>query len=37
FTRLDDFRFADPDFEPEHSHASFVRGIQSLPIEFSAV
>jgi cholest-4-en-3-one 26-monooxygenase len=36
FTRLDDFRFADPDFEPEYSHASFVRGIQSLPIEFSA-
>ena len=35
FTRLRDFRFADPDFEPEYSHASFVRGIQSLPIEFA--
>jgi len=36
FTRLRDFRFADADFEPEYSHASFVRGIQSLPIEFAA-
>ena len=36
FTRLTDFRFASPDFEPEYSHASFVRGIQSLPIEFRA-
>lgn len=36
FSRLTDFRFADSDFEPEYSHASFVRGIQSLPIEFRA-
>ena len=36
FTRLRDFRFADPDFEPEYSHASFVRGIQRMPIEFAA-
>jgi len=36
FARLTDFRFASPDFEPEYSHASFVRGIQSLPIEFRA-
>lgn len=36
FRRLDDLRFVDPDFEPEYSHASFVRGIASLPIEFRA-
>ncbi len=36
FSRLTDFRFADSKFEPEYSHASFVRGIQSLPIEFRA-
>lgn len=34
--RLDGLRFADPDFEPRYSHASFVRGIHSLPIEFRA-
>ncbi|MFM8945394.1 MAG: cytochrome P450 [Actinomycetota bacterium] len=36
FSRFTDFRFGDSDFEPEYSHASFVRGIQSLPIEFRA-
>ncbi len=34
FTRLKNIRFARPDFVPEYSHASFVRGIHSLPIVF---
>lgn len=33
-TRMKNVRFADPDFEPEYSHASFVRGIHSLPVLF---
>jgi cytochrome P450 len=32
--RMKNVRFADPDFEPEYSHASFVRGIHSLPVLF---
>jgi cholest-4-en-3-one 26-monooxygenase len=35
-SRLDDLRPADPDFVPVYSHSSFVRGIQSLPIRFTA-
>lgn len=35
-SRLKNVRFADPSFEPEYSHASFVRGIHSLPIRFDA-
>ena len=35
-SRLKNVRFADPDFEPEYSHASFVRGMHSLPIRFDA-
>lgn len=34
--RVRNLRFADPDFEPEYSHASFVRGIQSLPVRFES-
>jgi cytochrome P450 len=34
--RLRNLRFVDPGFEPEYSHASFVRGIHSLPIRFDA-
>lgn len=33
-TRVRDLRFQDADFEPVYSHSSFVRGIQSLPVEF---
>lgn len=36
FNRLDDFAFADADFTPEYGHASFVRGMKSLPITFTA-
>ncbi len=32
--RFPDLRLADPDFEPEYSHSSFVRGITSLPVTF---
>ena len=35
-SRLTNVRFADPNFEPEYSHASFVRGMHSLPIRFDA-
>ena len=35
FDRLDDIRFSDPHFQPTYGHASFVRGIQSLPITFT--
>jgi len=37
FTRLKNIRFARPDFVPEYSHASFVRGIHSLPVVFDRV
>lgn len=33
-SRMKNIRFADADFTPEYSHASFVRGIHSLPIRF---
>lgn len=35
FDRLDDIRFLDSAFQPTYGHASFVRGIQSLPITFT--
>lgn len=34
FDRIGDIRFSDPNFQPTYGHASFVRGIQSLPITF---
>lgn len=34
--RVRNLRFADPGYEPEYSHASFVRGILSLPVRFDA-
>lgn len=36
-TRLKKLRFATPEFVPEYSHSSFVRGIRSLPVVFDAV
>lgn len=33
-SRMKNIRFSDTDFTPEYSHASFVRGIHSLPIRF---
>lgn len=33
-SRLSDLRFAAPDFVPEYGHASFVRGMKSLPVTF---
>ena len=36
-TRLPDIRLADPAAAPVYSHSSFVRGIQSLPVEFTPV
>lgn len=35
-SRLSDLRFAAPDFVPEYGHASFVRGMKSLPVTFRA-
>lgn len=35
-SRLSDLRFASPDFVPEYGHASFVRGMKSLPVTFRA-
>ncbi|MGD9705365.1 MAG: cytochrome P450 [Acidimicrobiia bacterium] len=35
FTRLPDLHFADAAAPPTYSHSSFVRGIQSLPVEFT--
>ncbi len=35
-TRLPHMRLTDPDFVAVYSHSSFVRGIQSLPITFTA-
>lgn len=35
-SRLQDLRFADENYEPQYSHSSFVRGIQSLPVLFTA-
>ena len=34
--RVKNLRFADPDFQPVYSHASFVRGIHSLPVLFES-
>ena len=34
FKRTDTIEFADPNYQPVYSHASFVRGIQSLPVKF---
>ena len=34
FTRLKNIRFSRSDFVPQYSHASFVRGIHSLPVRF---
>lgn len=36
FSRMKNIRLSDPGFVPEYSHASFVRGIHSLPIRFDA-
>jgi cholest-4-en-3-one 26-monooxygenase len=36
-TRLPDLHLADPAAPPAYSHSSFVRGIQSLPVEFTPV
>jgi cytochrome P450 family 142 subfamily A polypeptide 1 len=36
-TRMADLRFAEADFVPEYGHASFVRGMKSLPVTFRAV
>ena len=33
-TRLTDLRLADPDFVPEYSHSTFVRGMHTLPVRF---
>jgi len=35
FKRTNKIEFADPNYQPVYSHASFVRGIQSLPVKFS--
>ena len=35
FKRTKTIEFADPNYQPVYSHASFVRGIQSLPVKFS--
>ncbi len=35
-SRVTDLRLVDPDASPVYSHSSFVRGIQSLPVEFRA-
>lgn len=35
FRRTENIEFADPNYTPEYSHASFVRGIQALPVRFS--
>jgi cytochrome P450 family 142 subfamily A polypeptide 1 len=35
FKRTNTIEFADPNYQPAYSHASFVRGIQSLPVKFS--
>lgn len=34
FERMDNLAFADPGFVPEYGHASFVRGMKSLPVTF---
>lgn len=34
FNRMDDIAFADPAFTPQYGHASFVRGMKSLPVTF---
>ena len=34
--RLVDLEFADPAFTPQYGHASFVRGMKSLPVTFRA-
>ena len=36
-TRLPDLHLVDPAATPVYSHSSFVRGIQSLPVEFTPV
>lgn len=33
-TRLTNLRLADPDFVPEYSHSTFVRGMHTLPVRF---
>jgi cytochrome P450 len=35
FRQTSTIEFADPKYQPVYSHASFVRGIQSLPVKFS--
>lgn len=35
-SRMKNVRFGESDFSPDYSHASFVRGIHSLPIRFDA-
>jgi cytochrome P450 len=35
-SRLHDLRLAEPTFLPEYSYSSFVRGIQTLPVAFTA-
>lgn len=34
FNRMEDIAFADPAFTPQYGHASFVRGMKSLPVTF---
>jgi cytochrome P450 family 142 subfamily A polypeptide 1 len=35
FKQTNTIEFTDPNYQPVYSHASFVRGIQSLPVKFS--